>query len=105
MHIIVRIPKAQPHSATKQPEPLHKSPGLIELRKYEIAQMIDSWYLVQTAPGYERIRVCLRVCECLRVNVSVRGTEQKGIERQKQIPPSLTYTSFGLVLCGNYVCL
>ena len=53
MHIVVYRPKPQHYSIEKLLEPLHKSYWLIELRKYEISQMIDSWYLVWMAHSHE----------------------------------------------------
>lgn len=70
MYIIVYIPKPQPNSRAKLPEPLHESYRLIELKKYEISQMIDSWYLVRMAHSHEGILcvcVCVRACSCVCV--------------------------------------
>ena len=67
MYIIVSIPKPQPNSRAKLPEPLHESYRLIELKKYEISQMIDSWYLVRMAHSHQGILCVCVVCVCLCV--------------------------------------
>ena len=66
MCIIVPTPKPWHNSIPKLLEPLHKSYWLIELRKYEISQMIDCWYLVRMAHSHLWILVfCVCVCVCV----------------------------------------
>ena len=53
VHITVSCPRPQHNFTAKPPETLHKSCWIIKLRKYEISQMIDSWYLGEMAHSHE----------------------------------------------------
>lgn len=60
MYDTVCSPKSQPYRS--HPSHYINHIGFIELKKYEISRMIDSWYLGKMAHNHEWILLCVSVC-------------------------------------------